>query len=188
MPQDYAKKNHGQKARPKSRNSRHQPARNGAPGWIWLLAGVVVGMLVMAGKDMWKTPPSSDTHVGKPAVEQPAGNHKPRFDFYTLLRESEVIVPDDESTAGRDMPQAEDQYVYILQTGSFKNASDADSLRAQLLLLNLNASVETVEIHPGEKWHRVLVGPLENRAMLADARSKLADNGIDSLLLKRKKQ
>ncbi|HEB27732.1 MAG TPA: hypothetical protein ENI05_08140 [Porticoccus sp.] len=35
-------------------------------------------------------------------------------------------------------------------------------------------------------WHRVLVGPYSDWSELADARSRLSNNGIDSLLLKRK--
>jgi len=151
-----------------------------------MLAGVLLGVLVMVLKDNWQSARPDET-VDSAAAAQPVTNHKPRFDFYTLLKESEIIVPDDEPVASTQTSQAEDPYVYVLQTGSFKNAGDADSLRAQLLLLNLNASVESVDIHPGEKWHRVLVGPLESRSALAASRTKLAENGIDSLLLKRKK-
>jgi cell division protein FtsN len=75
----------------------------------------------------------------------------------------------------------------LLQVGSFKSNRDADSLRARLLLLNLNAKIEKVSPRKNETWHRVIVGPFSDRSELADARGKLASNGIDSLLLKRKK-
>ena len=186
MTQDYAKKNGKKKTPAKSRNGRHQPTRSRAPGWVWMLAGVLLGILIMVMNDYRQSVDPNETE-GATVAEQPDTKYKPRFDFYTLLKESEIIVPDDEPVANIQSPQAEDPYVYVMQTGSFKSAAEADSLRAQLLLLNLNASVEAVDITPGERWHRVLVGPLESRSMLASARSKLAENGIDSLLLKRKK-
>ncbi|MBT6779648.1 MAG: carbamoyl-phosphate synthase small subunit, partial [Porticoccaceae bacterium] len=37
----------------------------------------------------------------------------------------------------------------------------------------------------GVVWHRVLVGPFANTSKMASARAKLAQNEIDSLLLKR---
>ena len=76
--------------------------------------------------------------------------------------------------------------VYILQAGSFKNAEDGDRLRAQLILMGLDARVEAVTSANGDVWHRVQVGPFEDRSKLAKARSTLIDKGIDTLLLKRK--
>ena len=115
-----------------------------------------------------------------------SGN-KPRFDFYTLLRESEVIVPDTPDTDNTATQSVNSNDTFLLQVGSFKSNSDADSLRARLLLLNLNAKIEKVSPRKNETWHRVIVGPFSDRSELADARGKLASNGIDSLLLKRKK-
>ncbi|WP_293615369.1 SPOR domain-containing protein [Porticoccus sp.] len=158
------------------------------------MAGILVGIVatfLLQGPEPAPAPTAQPTV--KP-VEEDSGI-KPRFDFYTLLRETEVIVPDS------SVPQAEDEppnqsastpatptakEVFLLQVGSFKSNRDADSLRARLLLLNLSASIEMVTPRPGETWHRVLVGPFTNRAELASARDSLSGNGIDSLLLKRK--
>ncbi|HAU02157.1 MAG TPA: hypothetical protein DCS26_04025 [Porticoccaceae bacterium] len=54
------------------------------------------------------------------------------------------------------------------------------------MLLNLNATVEAVGSSNGEKWYRVLVGPFTDASKMAYARTKLSENAIDSLLLKRK--
>ena len=110
---------------------------------------------------------------------------KPRFDFYTLLKESEVFVPEVEESPQNQAPS--EQYHYLLQAGSFRRYADADGLRAQLLLLNLDAAVETTGAKPGETWHRVLVGPFISRSKAANARAALLQNGIDNLLLKRKR-
>lgn len=136
--------------------------------------------------------------VGKPApaarvnseasetADMPA-SVKPRFDFYTLLRESEVIVPDAQETERLPPRPTEVGYRYLLQAGSFKSDKDAESRRAQLILLNLQTSVEVVNSRPGETWHRVLVGPFDAGDKLAAARAALFGAGIDHLLLKRKK-
>ncbi|WP_438951315.1 SPOR domain-containing protein [Porticoccus sp.] len=189
MTRDYARKT----GRRNSGNVRKKsPSRQTLPGWLWLLAGILVGILVtflLQAPD--QTAP--EVPVVKPVEEE--SSVKPRFDFYTLLRETEVIVPDS------SVPQVEEtpvdpasstpttptvKEVFLLQVGSFKSNRDADSLRARLLLLNLSASIEMVSPRPGETWHRVLVGPFANRAELASARESLSGNGIDSLLLKRK--
>ncbi|MEQ9023321.1 MAG: SPOR domain-containing protein [Pseudomonadales bacterium] len=105
---------------------------------------------------------------------------EPVIDFYTRLREIEVMVPDDELIL--DSPNL----IYLLQAGSFRNAKDADSLRAQLILLNLNAEVSKFN-HNGEVWHRVIVGPFENHSAMSSARTSLLENGIESLLLTKEK-
>ena len=76
---------------------------------------------------------------------------------------------------------------YILQVGSFPNKPEADKLRAQLILLNLDAHIESVEIHKGEIWHRVVVGPFDSQEKLASARSALVNNQYTALVLKRAK-
>ncbi len=133
-------------------------------------------------------PSDQDTEIADDSSTDSVDDNgkKPRFDFYTLLRESEVIVPDTPDT-NPSTQSANSNDVFLLQVGSFKSNRDADSLRARLLLLNLDAKIEKVSPRKNETWHRVIVGPIIDRSELADARGKLASNGIDSLLLKRKK-
>jgi cell division septation protein DedD len=161
------------------------------PGWLWLFAGVLLGILIMSLTKLSEMPSDQGTEsVDNTSTENAdgaTGEHgtKPRFDFYTLLRESEVIVPDTPDTASPTHP-ANSTDIFLLQVGSFKSNRDADSLRARLLLLNLDAKIEKVSPRKNETWHRVIVGPFSDRSELADARGKLASTGIDSLLLKRK--
>ena len=92
-----------------------------------------------------------------------------QFDFFTLLPEREVIVPDTERLPERrnersastengadaaPATEAADKQYFILQAGSFKNLADADRRRAQILLLGLDAKIETVEAN-GDTWNRV---------------------------------
>ena len=105
----------------------------------------------------------------------------PDFQFPNILKGTEIRVADNNPE-----PPQEANVTYLLQVASFKNQRDAESLRVRLLLLNLKAFVEPFDTDSGDNWHRVLVGPFENETKTISARTRLAENDLDSLLLKRK--
>ena len=181
MSRDFAKK-------PRA-NNRRSPAKSNSPtpGWTWFVAGLVLGAfaasLYFIKNPVTAPPPKAEP---KPKVSDNK-TPKPRFDFYKLLQESETIVPASE-TLSADKPEVtQDKIEYILQVGSFPSADDADKLRAQLILLNLDAHIEKVEIRKGELWHRVVVGPFDTQTALSSARSQLVNNQYNALVLKRAK-
>lgn len=116
----------------------------------------------------------------KKANSQPA----PKFDFYEILEKDEVKV--DVSASPQVKPLANDQE-FILQVASFRNEEDADRLRAELILLNLDAKSQKAVLDNGDVWHRVMVGPYSSQSKVASARATLLSNKHDALLLKRKK-
>lgn len=184
MPQEYKK--------PQNRSSKKQSDKQGSslPTFIF---GMVFGALLMHFAPALLNPSDSadsskelsiSTAVEEITETVKAEATEVKFDFYTLLKKTEIIVPSNESGEPRDL-EPEENYTYLLQAGSFKNSSDAEALRVKLLLLNLTATVETVGVST-DRWHRVLVGPFTDTSSMAYARTKLAENAIDSLLLKRK--
>ena len=93
------------KPAPKRGASRYQaPAKKPVPGWVWLACGAAVGAFFMflfslePGRDEVKR---SKPEEAKRTAEQQSKPQtapepvKPKYDFYTLLPESEVIVPPD---------------------------------------------------------------------------------------------
>lgn len=128
---------------------------------------------------------------------EPADAAKPatKFDFYTLLPEREVIVPNEreairpgdkpKTPAGETPQAAESAEPLFLQVGSFRAAAEADRRRAQIILLGLEAKVEPVQAN-GDTWYRVQAGPFTSREKLSKARNQLSAQGIESLLLKQK--
>ncbi|MDR2213309.1 MAG: SPOR domain-containing protein [Pseudomonadales bacterium] len=86
------------------------------------------------------------------------------------------------STAPAAASAASDTRQYLLQAGSFQNRQDAESRRARILLLNLNASV-VPGVVSGRTWQRVQVGPFNGRQSAEAARTLLAENNIDSIPL-----
>lgn len=185
------------------------------PGWLWLVAGVGVGMLLTSLVKLADVP---EPAVERPAQRQPAARPAPpqpksepkeepaparsetRFDFYTLLPEREVIVPDEREVkppppaptpppakpgeTPAPAPAAASER-YLLQAGSFRREAEADRRRAQILLLGLEARIEPVQAN-GDTWYRVHAGPFVSPDKLAHARELLSGEGIETLLLRQK--
>ena len=99
-----------------ARRGKNQARRSGrgggTPGWVWLLVGLLLGAAVFGylqfkdrfptpGSDLPKPDPAARARGGSggdevaPAPEKP----KPKYDFYTLLPEKEVVIPDAELDA-----------------------------------------------------------------------------------------
>ena len=147
-----------------------------------VLTGVFLSFLVYLGTlPSTGSLPQEQQHPSQPAEEPP----KPRFDFYTQLREQKIEV-DVEPAAQFSKRPAEGTLseVYLLQAGSFRQREDADRRRAELLLLGLEPDIEETTGDNG-RWHRVYLGPFESRSAMARARSLTANQGIDTLVLKR---
>lgn len=213
MARDYAKPAAAKKTQAKNR--RLSLGRRTSP-WVIFLSGAAVGVAATLAATLWRPHPAAPPAPTADAGPTPAGEAKPRFDFYTLLKESEVFVPEvtepplakavapvdptkkaDGERSGEkpvEKPPPEKPPVekiepaeFVLQTGSFRARSDAESLRARLLLLNQKATIESAGAKPGEVWYRVMIGPFASQETLARARSALQQNGVDSIPVRRKK-
>lgn len=165
------------------------------PGWLWLLGGVALGAVLAVAimltgglpgeEEEWRGP--------RPAAQSPdEGPPQPDeliperdYDFYTLLPEMEVVIPEREISEQAEenvsTPAADENY--LLQAGSFQNAGDADSLKAQLALQGFVAGVHTVTIN-GDDWHRVRIGPFNNYRELEAAQEQLEAIQIETIALK----
>ena len=89
--------------------ARRSGRSSGTPGWLWLLAGLMIGALAfgyLQFKDKWGKPASTlpqpdpqaqarTTRGEEVAPDRP----KPKYDFYELLPEKEVVIPDAELDA-----------------------------------------------------------------------------------------
>ena len=183
MPKDYATK--------KRPSASKKQVKNNAPGWLWLLTGLFLGAFIMFLTKLSDTQPprkveKNKISQSKSQIPAKPSKEKPRFDFYELLKENEVKV---DSSPEKPLNRSKEKSTieYILQVASFKNEPDAERLRAELLLLNLNAKSQKAIVRNGETWHRVLVGPFSSRSKLAKARSTLVSNRYEALVLKREK-
>lgn len=193
MSRDYK---HATSSKSKSRRSTKQ--EGGMPCWICFAAGLFVGLFV-AGVIYLKVTPQmgkgGDAAAPPPAKQQAAVKEnvqdKPRFDFYSILPNLEIVIPEQELREGpargdkpREMVSVKQAGTYLLQAGSFRKFEEADRLKAELALLGIEADIETVTIDNSEKWHRVRIGPFSDLNRLNKVRQRLMENNVDVMLLK----
>ncbi len=171
------------------------------PGWAYMLAGLVMGLFIAFIVYLQNLPnpdkdqPQADN--GNKTVKPKAS--EPKFDFYKILPELEVVIPDnivqnnnaDTSNPTPPPPQVTTQEPikldsesnYILQVGSFKSHAEADKLKATLALLGVEASIQKVTVDT-TAWHRVRIGPFKDRSSLNSTRRQLQQNNIKAITLK----
>lgn len=110
---------------------------------------------------------------------------KPAYDFYKLLEDSEVPVPKPEDSHYQSTPKTDAaKYQYSLQAASFKSNEQADSLKVQLIMENLSADIEQVDVK-GKNYYRVMVGPFTDRSKMNKAQDILASRNINALVIKK---
>ncbi len=112
------------------------------------------------------------------AVDAPAKT----YNFYDMLPKFEVVVPEKEKDVKPDIrPVPETRRgTYVLQAGSYRNAADAERVRAQLALQGVEAKVQKVSVD-SDSWLRVRIGPLTNLDELNRLRQILRKADIDVL-------
>lgn len=166
-------------------------------GWLSFLSGLALGLFVALLVYLQAHAPRSAqtqaTTQEQPA-ETPTGTagspavKKPRFDFYTILPEMEVKVPEWEvAKDARKSPETPARAAaYMLQVGSFQRYEDADRIKARLALIGVSADVQPVVINGKDTWHRVRVGPFQDLNKLQATRSRLAENHISFMLVRMK--
>ncbi len=132
------------KPAPKRGASRYQaPAKQPIPGWLWMAIGLTVGAFIVflmklePGKgsesvkrekiEQQKATKIAEANKTPPSPTQPV---KPKYDFYTLLPESEVIVPP-EAVPEKTLPTPQTAPVAPVTPAE---AAKIDTARAQAAL------------------------------------------------------
>jgi cell division protein FtsN len=78
---------------------------------------------------------------------------------------------------------ASTQTTYYLQAGAYRSAKDADSIRAQIILLGLPVQVQKVQVD-GATLNRVRVGPFKGIDEMNRSRARLSEAKIDSSVVR----
>jgi cell division protein FtsN len=191
MTKDFA--NRGQSAKPaskrarpgaKARSSRTTPTRSKKSAGFHgpsFSSGAIFGAIVVLlaaylpewiGAEPGVSGETESTSLIKPQVT---------FEFPDLLKDSEIQV-DTSAYEGSPTDPAAKPTSFRVQAASFRDESDANALRANLILLNLTATVETSTSSTGE-WHRVVLGPFDRRVDANRALTKLREQGISGIIL-----
>ena len=171
------------------------------PGWVYGVFGLAIGLSVAAAVwvsdrrpapatvDAPREPASLDSALDRNRESaQPDASAEPRksrFDFYEMLPNFEVIVPEEDPSVAKDIePKAVvEPGIYVLQAGSFTAYADADRRRAELALQGISSTIQRVTIDD-KTYHRVRIGPIEDLDELNMLRSRLRAAKIDVLRIR----
>lgn len=192
MPRDYKNRlnrnNAGKKKKP-------------IPGYWWLITGLLIGGFAMFLSNIEEPSGETSATIKKPSTQnevrdvkkptitatKPIDSKQPRFDFYQILPDMEIVIPEHEieerrrlEGTGKSKPGT-----FIIQIGSFRKPSQADTLKARLALLGIESTVQTVN-QSGSIWHRVKSGPYTSFRMVDKIQNRLHHNNIDSIAIKLK--
>ena len=180
------------------RRSSHSRFRK--PGWLFLLVGIGIGVAGVMLTQMLAHRSDGRSGLGnlfssinKPAPKlakkeaEPTRPPKPKFDFYTILPETETVLPERRARAKPVKAKPEEGISYILQAGSFAGFEEADQMKAKLALTGLVAHIQKITIEDRGDYHRVRLGPYENIDQLDATAQQLQKMGVKPLRLKVKK-
>ena len=169
------------------------------PGWMWMLFGLSIGLSVAFAVWIRDRGPAALPVAAQPAslqnalddngeviVAQPEERpQENRFDFYDMLPNFEVIIPEKRPNIEADTaPHAiVEPGVYVLQAGSFSTVADAERRRAVLALQGIESHIQRVKIND-RNYHRVYIGPTDDLDELNLLRSRLRAAKIDVLRIR----
>ncbi|HVL77565.1 MAG TPA: SPOR domain-containing protein [Noviherbaspirillum sp.] len=88
-----------------------------------------------------------------------------------------------EQSATERAAAQEEKWQYYLQAGAFREMHDAESMRAKLALLGVEARVTERHADTGLLF-RVRAGPFDQLEAMNRVRTKLTDNGIDAAVVR----
>lgn len=167
------------------------------PNWSLLVLGLAIGVvgtwltwLVISGintpgsgLNSLATSKSKPAPAPKPRAQaKPAP--KPTYDFYTILPETETPIAERDWDSHRQAQPTPD-IQYVLQAASYSSLTDADRLKAKLLLSGLApTSIQKVTISGKGTYFRVRVGPFASANEADRARHQLTNLGIKPMMLK----
>jgi cell division protein FtsN len=78
---------------------------------------------------------------------------------------------------------ADDKYIYFLQIGAYKEIADAESARAKLAMVGVEANVSEKTGDNGV-LHRVRVGPFDSFDAMNKMRAKLSENSVETAIVR----
>jgi cell division protein FtsN len=161
--------------------------------------GLAAGVILTAGVFLYKTDAHQATEPDSPRPEPQQRASSPadpdgaasnetgdRYDFYEMLPNFEVVVPEKDRDVKRDAPgtaRVDRPGVYVLQAGSYRNQADAERVSTQLKLQGIDAKVQRVAVD-NDVWHRVRIGPISDLAELNKVRKQLRAADVDGLVIR----
>ena len=198
MSRDYKPRNQDKKIGQRKQKFDQQP---GVALWKWMLITALIISFSVFLVYLWSSgtkpipPHGPQTIPNKTGAENPDAPPQeqkpdvklepklPQFDFYTILPEKEVVVPEYEiKTRAREerVGKAKETH-YIMQAGSFKTFKEAEHLRAKLASMGIDSKVQKGKVGI-VSWYRVKMGPYAQTDSINTIKARLRQNGIDIIV------
>jgi len=121
---------------------------------------------------------------GKSLPPAPAAGSRPAADPLGDLAQSKLgQAPAAAGPAATPPAPGADPFIYFVQAGAFRTPEDAETQRAKLALLGINAEVSERE-QSGRTVYRVRVGPFNQKALADLTQEQLEVNGVEAALVR----
>jgi len=184
------------------KRSAPSSARGGST-LVGIFIGMMLGGCIAAGAAWYFTktnPFQGDVVAPAPRPSQPrtvtipskpGGDpvEKPQLDFYKILPEGNGVAQTKEPVKPQppqvtvvkptDKPEEPAETLY-LQVGAFESADEAETVKARLAMMGIEAKVQKVQAGNKGTLSRVRIGPFNNPEAMAPVRSQLAQAGMNA--------
>src|SRR5699024_1940821 len=139
----------------------------------------------LRGSSSQTMPPAQETKPSAPGSDKPSPSD-------TEIQELDKLIANLAQTGEPAQPEKEPAPAskpatpsasYYLQAGSFRSASDAESMQARILMLGLPVQIEQAQLD-GSTINRVRVGPFNGIDAMNQARTQLGDEKIESSVVR----
>ena len=182
-------------------------ASSRTPGWMWLATGLMLGAFVTGLfyiNNHMPTLVASDRDQMNRHLIAAKKQRAPKFEFYNILtknkaapsrvakveqehkvvaQQKQVSNPVAQEKVEKTKVTAARPSQYQLQIAALRNREDAETLKAKLAFLGYQADLKRAEVN-GVAWHRVSVGPYQDKVIAQAEKEKLAQSHISSQLRK----
>ncbi len=193
MPKDFANKTRPSRGRNHKRGDAFQEKNTIHVKLKWFVGGVASGVILSLVIYLWFLPsrtnqeelklsvlaePKQSTKKNKGDIEE-----ETLFEFYDILP-SQSLETNNVERGNEQNAVLKKNYTYFLQAGAFKQKKDAESRRAELMLLDLDPTINAVSINDGQ-LHRVSIGPVESIQEIKKIQNLIENDGIKTVIKKR---
>lgn len=144
-----------------------RPPVPAASGAISVPAGPASSAAAVTGPP---TTPAAAASSAKPKAADPLGD----------LAKAKAAAPTPATAAS---VAAADPFAYFVQAGAFRTAEDAESQRAKLSLIGLEAKVTERE-QSGRTVYRVRIGPFDKKEEAEKQKERLESGGVEAALVR----
>lgn len=191
-----------QKRRPQQRKTY---TRSESKPWNWLVVGLLLGCILpgiivlkllrhhdkqdnqkfenhtLALDEEQKVKHHKISHKTSSSAKKNSSHPSATYEFYDMLSNEEKEVP---ASSHRSI-SAKDSSIkknYVLQIASFKTFTEADHLKAELIVMGYDVFISKIK-QKDINWNRVNIGPYDSLSDVQRTKKDLQEHNIQSIIV-----